>query len=88
MELDAVGGNIIKYETKNKKVDITKYITKDKAKSIVLNDAKVTDYFGYEIEFENDDEVYEISFDTRGTEYEYVIDAKTGKIIEREIDRN
>ena len=86
--LDAVSGNIIKYETKNKKVDTTKYITKDKAKSIALNDAKVTDYFDYEIEFESDDETYEISFDTKDTEYEYVIDAKTGKIIEREVDRD
>lgn len=86
--LDAVSGNIIKYETKNKKVDTTKYITKDKAKSIALNDAKVTNYFDYEIEFESDDETYEISFDTKDAEYEYVIDAKTGKIIEREIDRD
>ncbi len=88
IELDAVSGNIIKYETKNKKVDATKYITKEKAKTIVLNDAKVTDYFDYEIEFESDDETYEISFDTKDTEYEYVIDAKTGKIIEREVDRD
>lgn len=87
-ELDALNGNIIRYETKNKKVDTTKYITKNKAKSIALNDAKVTNYFGYEIEFENDDETYEISFDTKDSEYEYVIDAKTGKIIEREVDRD
>ena len=88
IELDALSGNIIKYETKNKKVDTTRYITKNKAKSIALNDAKVTNYFDYEIEFESDDETYEISFDTKDTEYEYVIDAKTGKIIEREIDRD
>lgn len=88
IQLDAVSGNIIKYETKNKKVDTTKYITKDKAKSIVLNDAKVTNYFDYEVEFESDDETYEISFDTKDVEYEYVIDAKTGKIIEREVDRD
>lgn len=88
LELDALNGNIIRYETKNKKVDTTKYITKNKAKSIALNDAKVTNYFDYEIEFESDDETYEISFDTKDTEYEYVIDAKTGKIIEREIDRD
>lgn len=88
IELDAVSGNIIKYETKNKKVDTTRYITKNKAKSIALNDAKVTNYFDYEIEFESDDETYEISFDTKDSEYEYVIDAKTGKIIEREIDRD
>lgn len=88
LELDALNGNIIRYETKNKKVDTTKYITKNKAKSIALNDAKVTNYFDYEIEFESDDETYEISFDTKDSEYEYVIDAKTGKIIEREVDRD
>lgn len=88
IELDAINGSIIKYEVKNKSVDTTKYITRDKAKNIALNDADVTSYFDYEIEFESDDETYEISFETNNAEYEYVISAKTGKIIKKEIDKD
>ena len=55
-----------------------------KAKNIVLNDAKVTEYYDYEIEL--DDNEYEISFETREYEYEYKLDAKTGKILEKDID--
>lgn len=88
IELDAVSGSIIKYETKNKNTDTTKYISKDKVKSIVLNDAKVTSYYDYEIELEDEDGRYEVSFESNGIDYEYVIDAKTGKIIEREIDKD
>lgn len=88
IEVDAINGSIIKYEAKNKNVDTTKYITRDKAKTIVLNDANVTNYFDYEIEFESDDETYEISFETNDAEYEYVINAKTGKIIKKEIDKD
>ena len=61
IKINAKNGNIIKYEVKNKKVDISKLISKDKAKNIVLNDAKVTEYYDYEIEL--DDNEYEISFE-------------------------
>ena len=86
IKINAKNGNIIKYEVKNKKVDISKLISKDKAKNIVLNDAKVTEYYDYEIEL--DDNEYEISFETREYEYEYKLDAKTGKILEKDIDKN
>ena len=86
IEIDAKNGNIIKYEVKNKKVDTSKLISKDKAKNIVLNDAKVSEYYDYEIEL--DDNEYEISFETREYEYEYKLDAKTGKILEKDIDKN
>lgn len=86
IEIDAKNGNIIKYEVKNKKVDTSKLISKDKAKNIVLNDAKVSEYYDYEIEL--DDNEYEISFETREYEYEYKLDARTGKILEKDIDKN
>ena len=82
IEIDAKNGNIIKYEVKNKKVDTSKLISKDKAKNIVLNDAKVSEYYDYEIEL--DDNEYEINFETREYEYKYKLDAKTGKILEKE----
>lgn len=86
IKINAKNGNIIKYEVKNKKVDTSKFISKDKAKNIVLNDAKVTEYYDYEIEL--DDNEYEISFETREYEYEYKLDARTGKILEKDIDIN
>lgn len=86
IEIDAKNGNIIKYEVKNKKVDTSKLISKDKAKNIVLNDAKVSEYYDYEIEL--DDNEYEINFETREYEYKYKLDAKTGKILEKDTDKN
>ena len=86
IKINAENGNIIKYEVKNKKVDTSKLISKDKAKNIVLNDAKVSEYYDYEIEL--DDNEYEISFETREYEYKYKIDAKTGKILEKDTDKN
>lgn len=86
IEIDAKNGNIIKYEKKKKKVDTSKLISKDKAKNIVLNDAKVSEYYDYEIEL--DDNEYEINFETREYEYKYKLDAKTGKILEKDTDKN
>ena len=86
IEIDAKNGNIIKYEVKNKKVDTSKLISKDKAKNIVLNDAKVSEYYDYEIEL--DDNEYEINFETREYEYKYKLGAKTGKILERDTDKD
>lgn len=89
-ELNAKTGNIIKYEVKNKKVDMSKYISKEKVKNIVLNDARVTNYYDYEIEFDNESNkyVYEIEFKNDTYEFEYIVDAISGKILEKEIDKN
>lgn len=89
-ELNAKTGNIIKYEVKNKKVDMSKYISKEKIKNIVLNDARVTNYYDYEIEFDNESNkyVYEIEFKNDTYEFEYIVDALSGKILEKEIDKN
>ena len=96
-EVNAIDGTIIKsdkdkehnYETTE---PITSpagnYISKDKAKEIALNHAKVTEYYDYDIEFDYDDgyAVYEIDFETDTKEYEYVINAKTGAIIYSEVE--
>lgn len=86
IEIDALSGNIIKCEVENKKVNTNNVISKEKAKNIALNNAKVTNYYDYEIEFDSDDGIYEISFETSTKEYEYEINAITGKILAREID--
>ncbi len=59
-------------------------ISKEKAKEIVLNHAKLkdTDIKDYEIDldYENGNLIYEISFKDKTHEYDYDIDAKTGDI--------
>ena len=60
-------------------------ISKSKAKSIALQDAglKASQIYDYEIELERDNGVlhYEVSFEYNGKDYDYEIDAKTGKIL-------
>ena len=60
-------------------------ITSEKAKSIVLNHAKVDekDIYDLDIELDNDGGTthYDIDFETKTAEYDYDVDAKTGKII-------
>lgn len=66
------------------------YIGKSKAKTIALNHAGVSasNIYDYSCSFDGDDRVqhYEIEFESRGYDYEYEINAKTGKIISYEID--
>jgi len=60
-------------------------ISKSKAKSIALKDAglKESEIYDYEIEldYEKGVSLYEISFEYNGKDYDYDINAKTGKII-------
>lgn len=67
----------------------TSLISKAEAKSIALKHAGVSDYFEYEIELDTDDgiKVYEVSFETKLYEYDYEINAKTGKIIKVDKER-
>ena len=70
----------------------TKYITMDEAIAISLKDAgfKDTEVTGLHAELERDDGVtlYDVDFHKDGKEYDYEIDAKTGKVIKAEKDRN
>ncbi len=60
-------------------------ISKSKAKSIALKDAglKASEIYDYEIELDRDNGVlhYDVSFEKDGKDYDYEINAKTGKII-------
>lgn len=77
--------------TSNKVQSTSDYISKAKAKSIALNKAGVKESATRDLEVELDSEdgvkVYEISFETSEYEYEYVISAKTGKILEADKER-
>jgi uncharacterized membrane protein YkoI len=60
-------------------------ITKDEAKKIAFKDAgvKENEIYDFEIELDRDNGVlhYDISFEKDGKDYDYEINAKTGKII-------
>ncbi|MBE6776684.1 MAG: hypothetical protein E7542_01020 [Ruminococcaceae bacterium] len=60
-------------------------ISKSKAKSIALKDAglKESQIYDYEIELDRDNGAlhYDVSFESGGKDYDYEINAKTGKII-------
>ena len=60
-------------------------ITADEAKKIALKNAGLSENQVYELEAEydreNGKEIYEVDFEYNGKDYEYVIDAVSGKII-------
>lgn len=63
----------------------TEKISRDKAKSIALKHAGISESIAkrLEVEYDRDDGVYkyEVTFDYNGYEYDYDINAETGKII-------
>lgn len=68
----------------------SEYISADKAQSVALKDAGVSrgDVTFRKTKLERDDGTnrFEVEFYVGRTEYEYTIDAKTGKILDKEID--
>ena len=68
----------------------TNYISRDKAKSIALNDAglKGSKVRQLEVELDKEDNKYEVDFEYNGKEYSYEINATTGKIIDKEVERD
>lgn len=68
----------------------TNYISRDKAKSIALNDAglKESKVKQLEVELDKEDNKYEVDFEYNGKEYSYEINATTGKIIDKEVERD
>jgi uncharacterized membrane protein YkoI len=74
----------------NETTQITGAISKEKAKSIALNDAglKESKVRQLEVELDREDNKYEIDFEYNGKEYSYEINATTGKIIDKEVERD
>ncbi len=60
----------------------------EKAKEIVLAQLGLTEAEFTEKKYELDDGVYELEFIANGIEYEYEVDAYTGKILEADYERN
>lgn len=101
LEIDAKTGDIIKFESDGEisenelssiKDNDIKYIGKEKAKEIALKHAKLNENnvkdLDIEFEYKNGIALYEIDFESEKYEYEYKINAITGKIIfsEKEYD--
>lgn len=99
-EVRASDGKILSYDRETTKgqtttaaatTSSTKYIGVDKAKSIALKDSGVSasnaSFVKAKLEKEDGVYVYEIEFYSGNMEYEYEINAKTGKILDRSAER-
>ncbi len=60
----------------------------EKAKELVLAQLGIADADFIKKEYDLDDGVYELEFIANGMEYEYEVDARTGKILEADAERN
>ncbi len=90
-EINATTGKIIKYdkERENKPTtNNTKYISEAKAKEIALNHAGVKNPTNLTIELDSEDNEYSVEFYNNGYEYDYEINATTGKIIKYDKERD
>ncbi len=97
-DIDAKTGNILKAEkndisiltSQTPEAPVTKEITLDEAKAIALAHAGLTEidvnFIKAEKDFDDGVLSYEIEFRKGNVEYEYDIDAKTGKILKAEFD--
>lgn len=92
-EIDAVDGEILaqdrdaEYWGERGRNEVS--ISEEEATRIALDDAKVTDTLYVRTNLDRDDGrfVYEIEFGTQDREYEYKIDAASGRIRETDIER-
>ena len=64
------------------------YIGLEKAKELVLAQLGLKEAQFVDKEYELDDGVYELEFTANGTEYEFEVDAVTGKVMEADYDHN
>lgn len=94
-EINAKTGAVIKYEKDTEDDDddhystsTSSYIGRDAAMQKALSHAGLSESDVYELEVELDEEdgIYEVSFETKSYEYEYEVQATTGKILKAEKD--
>lgn len=66
------------------------YISQEKAKQIVESDAKISQptYKKVELDYDDGKMIYELEFTKNSVEYEYDLDASTGKILNKETENH
>ena len=69
-------------------LDDAGHIGQNKAKELVLTQLGLENASFRDHEYELDDGVYEFEFTADGVEYEYEVDARTGKVLEADIEGN
>lgn len=82
-------GQLIEYEwklTAASSTDAGGYIGLEKAKSIALKEVPGATVLKAKLDTDDGVKVYEVELYKNGLEYEFTIDAKTGKILEMDID--
>ena len=90
--LDAISGSVLDYEKENLRSSSTSDIGAQAAKSAALRHAGLSEGQVQELLVEWDNEhgraVYEVEFKSGGMEYEYVIDAATGSVLEHQAEQD
>lgn len=90
--VDAATGSVLDYEKENLRSSSTSDIGAQAAKSAALRHAGLSESQVRELQVEWDNEngraVYEVEFKSGGMEYEYVIDAATGSVLEHQAERD
>lgn len=88
-EISASDGRVIESEKEAVKSSGTAYsVSADEARQKALSHAGVTDPYEFEIDYDRDDNKYEVEFKSGGYEYSYDINAATGEIIKSEKERD
>ena len=90
--VDAISGSVLDYEKENLRSSSTSDIGAQAAKSAALRHAGLSEGQVQELQVEWDNEhgraVYEVEFKSGGMEYDYVIDAATGAVLDHEVERD
>lgn len=90
--VDAATGHVLDYEKENLRGGSTSDIGTQAAKSAALRHAGLSESQVRELQVEWDSEhgraVYEVEFKSGGMEYDYVIDAATGAVLDHETERD
>ena len=90
--VDAISGSVLDYEKENLRSSSTSDIGAQAAKSAALRHAGLSEGQVQELQVEWDNEngraLYEVEFKSGGMEYEYVIDAATGSVLEHQAERD
>ena len=88
-EISASDGRVTESEKEAVKSSGTAYsVSADEARQKALLHAGVTDPYEFEIDYDRDDNKYEVEFKSGGYEYSYDIDAATGEILKSEKERD